>query len=261
MDVNCSHPCIQAILLTSVEAPHRSPPAQPCPYGSPTYRAASSQATTTPTHPVCRSQQRQSTQEENKTTFLAPGSLQKGIPSISTTMQARTTTSFSLNGSKHTIHQLSPKSKKKTHLICHPQAISDQRVKRCWPSNFGAQWWRCPPGQQAEDNPGTAPEAGANRAPGCARQGGRFLGGLGWSRATTAVPPAVHGGHRAPGLPRGWGGGRVMWGMGRLPQQHSMHPEQHSKLPGEEVAFPSAGPLRSNLGCKQGLMGCEKKRY
>lgn len=58
--------------------------------------------------------------------------------------------------------------------------------------------------------------------------------------------------------------GRVTQGMGRLPQQRNTPgpgQEWHSRLPGEEGPFPSPGLLYSNLGCKRGLTGCEKKRY
>ena len=58
------------------------------------------------------------------------------------------------------------------------------------------------------DNSGTAPEAGANRASGCVQQGGSFFGDRWWSVGATAAPCAAHGGHRAPGLPKGQGRGR-----------------------------------------------------
>lgn len=118
---------------------------------------------------------------------------------------------------------------------------------------------KCP---KLGDNSGTALEVGANRASGRVRQGGRFLGDWWWSRGATAVSHAVHGGHRAPGLPKGQGRGRETQRMGRLPQRHGMPGrERHSRLPGEADTFPSPGSLYSNLRCERGLTGPEKKRY
>lgn len=64
---------------------------------------------------------------------------------------------------------------------------------------------KCP---KLGDNSGAAPEAGANRAFGSVRQGGRFLGGRWWSGGTTATPHAACGGRRAPGLSKGQDKGR-----------------------------------------------------
>lgn len=196
-----SHPCIQVIPLTAVKIPCRSPPAQPWPWGNPMYRAASNWPAATPTHPTCRSQWRQNTQEEHKTTFLAPGSLWKGIRLMSTIMLVHITISFSLNGNKHTIHWLSLKSKKKTHLSCHPQAVNHklcQGVKGCWHSNLGADAVRLRTKRlELGDNLGTAPEAGANRPSKCVQQGGRLLGDWLWSGTATAALHAVHRGHIA----------------------------------------------------------------